>query len=159
MRLGSETLMRREASSAPRAVAAQLDRNAALIQLLGRRLRELDPRAIVTCARGSSDHAATFAKYLIETHTGVLTSSASPSVASVYATRPKLAGTAFLAISQSGASPDLLACVEMAKLAGARVFTTVGSDEKAELARAHGCDHPIVYTRASRRAPGMNGFV
>ena len=40
----------------------------------------------------------------------------------------------------------LIAC-PWAKALGATVIGTVGSDEKAELARAHGCDHPIVYTR------------
>jgi NADPH:quinone reductase len=40
----------------------------------------------------------------------------------------------------------LLVC-QWAKALGATVIGTVGSDEKAELARAHGCDHPIVYTR------------
>ena len=49
------------------------------------------PRAVVTCARGSSDHAATFAKYLIETRLGILTSSAAPSVSSVYAAKRDLA--------------------------------------------------------------------
>ena len=42
----------------------------------------------------------------------------------------------------------LIAC-QWAKHLGATVIGTVGNDEKAELARAHGCDHPIVYTRES----------
>ena len=57
----------------------------------GRALRARAPRAVVTCARGSSDHAATFAKYLIETRLGVLTASAAPSVSSVYGARQDLA--------------------------------------------------------------------
>jgi len=40
----------------------------------------------------------------------------------------------------------LIVC-QWAKALGATVIGTVGTDEKAELARAHGCDHPIVYTR------------
>ena len=40
----------------------------------------------------------------------------------------------------------LILC-QWAKALGATVIGTVGSDQKAELARAHGCDHPIVYTR------------
>ena len=40
--------------------------NAANVRRIGALLREMQPRAVVTCARGSSDHAATFAKYLIE---------------------------------------------------------------------------------------------
>ena len=88
------TRMYREAAQAPQAVRDQLAANAERMKRLGERLRELSPRAVVTCARGSSDHAATFAKYLIETRLGVLTSSAAPSVSSVYDAKPDLAGTA-----------------------------------------------------------------
>jgi glucosamine--fructose-6-phosphate aminotransferase (isomerizing) len=83
----------------------------------------------VTGARGSSDHAATFAKYLIETRTGIITSSTGLSVSSVYATQPKFDGVVFLAISQSGRSPDLLATVESAKAGGAYVVAIVNDDE------------------------------
>lgn len=40
----------------------------------------------------------------------------------------------------------LIVC-QWAKALGATVIGTVGSDEKAALAKAHGCDHPIIYTR------------
>ena len=83
---------------------------------------------MVTCARGSSDHAATFARYLIETRLGVLTSSAAPSVSSVYEAATDLAGTVLLAISQSGASPDLLATVASARAAGARIVALVNAE-------------------------------
>jgi glucosamine--fructose-6-phosphate aminotransferase (isomerizing) len=73
----------------------------------------------VTCARGSSDHAATYARYVIEAHTHVLTSSAAPSVSSVYEAQSDLDGVLFLAISQSGQSPDLLAATRNAKASGA----------------------------------------
>ena len=71
--------MYREAAQAPDAVREQLQANGARVARLTERLRQAPPRAVVTCARGSSDHAATFAKYLIETHTGVVTASAAPS--------------------------------------------------------------------------------
>ncbi len=108
----SDTHMFREAAQAPQAVRAQLQANAARVAASSARACAGEPpRAVVTCARGSSDHAATFARYLIETRLGLLTSSAAPSVSSVYEARPDLAGTLMLAISQSGASPDLLAAV------------------------------------------------
>jgi glucosamine--fructose-6-phosphate aminotransferase (isomerizing) len=119
--------MFREAAEAPDAVCAQLEANAALIARLAERLRTSPPRAIVTCARGSSDHAATFARYLIETRLGLLTSSAAPSVSSVYEAQPDLAGTVVLAISQSGSSPDLLASVGSARAAGARIVALVNA--------------------------------
>ena len=79
-------------------------------------------------ARGSSDHAATFARYLIETRLGLLTSSAAPSVSSVYEASPDLSGTLLLTISQSGASPDILAVVSRARDAGAHVVALVNAE-------------------------------
>ncbi len=100
----------------------QLELNAKRVARIGALLREMKPRAVVTCARGSSDNAATFAKYLIESRAGVLTSSAAPSLSSLYEARPDLHGVVCLAISQSGRSPDLLASVEAAKRGGALVI-------------------------------------
>ena len=58
---------------------------------------------------------------------------------------PVKAGDTILLHAAAG-GVGLIAC-QWAKHLGATVIGTVGSDEKAELARAHGCDHPIVYTR------------
>jgi glucosamine--fructose-6-phosphate aminotransferase (isomerizing) len=133
-----------ESAQAPAVVREQLAANAPLIAQLVAPLRARPPRAVVTCARGSSDHAATFARYLIETRLGVLTSSASPSVSSVYDAAPDLAGTLMLAISQSGASPDLLAVVSRARDAGARVvaFVNAPASPLAQLA------HDVIPLRA-----------
>jgi glucosamine--fructose-6-phosphate aminotransferase (isomerizing) len=117
-----------EAAQAPAVVRAQFESNAARVARLAERLRQAPPRAVVTCARGSSDHAATFARYLIETRLGILTSSASPSVSSVYEVTPDLVGTVMLAISQSGASPDLLATVSRARSNGARIVAMVNAE-------------------------------
>jgi len=117
-----------ESAQAPAVVRAQLAANAGRVARLAERLREGPPRAVVTCARGSSDHAATFARYLIETRLGILTSSASPSVSSVYEVTPDLVGMVMLAISQSGASPDLLATVSRARSNGARIVAMVNAE-------------------------------
>jgi NADPH2:quinone reductase len=58
---------------------------------------------------------------------------------------PVKAGETILIHAAAG-GVGLIAC-QWAKALGATVIGTVGSDEKAELARGHGCDHPIVYTR------------
>jgi glutamine---fructose-6-phosphate transaminase (isomerizing) len=134
------TRMHVEAGQAAQAVRDQLFSNAEEMERLGERLRRLAPRAVVTCARGSSDHAATFAKYLIETRLGVLTSSAAPSVSSVYDTRPDMTNTVCLAISQSGASPDLLSAVGKAREAGAIVVALVNAKDSPLAARA---DHVV----------------
>jgi len=128
--------MFREAADAPAAVRRQLAANRERVATLGERLRSLGPRAVVTCARGSSDHAATYAKYLMETRLGVLTSSAAPSVTSVYRSRQDLSDCLFLAISQSGRSPDLLVTTRAAREAGAFVVAMVNAEGSplAELA-------------------------
>ncbi|HEY0502391.1 MAG TPA: SIS domain-containing protein [Lysobacter sp.] len=114
-----------EAQETADVVARQFAANADTIDALVARLKQEPPRFIVTCARGSSDHAATYGKYLFETQLGLVTASASPSVGSVYAVQPKLDGALFVAISQSGKSPDLLRNTEMARAAGAIVVALV----------------------------------
>jgi glutamine---fructose-6-phosphate transaminase (isomerizing) len=133
----SSTRMFREAAEAPERLRAQLAANRMPMARLARSLREQAPRAVVTCARGSSDHAATFAKYLIETRLGVLTASAAPSISSLYDAKPDLEGTVFLAISQSGASPDLLAAADTARMAGARVIALVNTEDSPLARVAH----------------------
>ena len=127
--------MFREAAAAPAVVRDQLQANRGLVEEIGDVLRQRAPRAVVTCARGSSDHAATFAKYLIETRIGLLASSAAPSVSSIYASEPDLDGVLLIAISQSGASPDVLATVAAARKSGALVLALVNTEE-SPLARA-----------------------
>ena len=107
----ADTRMFREAArgsrGGPRAARGE---SAPLVEGARATLRaQLAPRAVVTCARGSSDHAATFAKYLIETRIGVLTSSAAPSVSSVYASKPDLDGVPVPRHLAVRRSPDLLA--------------------------------------------------
>lgn len=131
----ASTRMFQEAAQAGAAVRTQLERNRQVVADLGVRLREMAPRAVVTVARGSSDHAATFAKYLFETRVGVLTASAAPSIASVYGATQDLRDCVFIAISQSGRSHDLLSATHAAKKAGALVVALV-NDESSPLAAA-----------------------
>ena len=125
----SATRMFQEAGQAAGVVRNQLASNEPEMARLAQALRERQPRAVVTLGRGSSDHAATFAKYLIETRLGVVTSSAAPSVSSVYASAQDMRDTVCLAISQSGRSPDLLAAVEAAKTGGALVIALVNVED------------------------------
>ena len=121
--------MFREAAEAPAAVRRQLALNKARMASLATRLRSFAPRAVVTCGRGSSDHAATYAKYLFETQLGFVTASASPSVGSVYEAKQQLANALYIVISQSGKSPDLLRNAEAAREAGARVVALVNVED------------------------------
>ena len=120
--------MFREAAEAADAVARQETAEADM-QRIGAALRHRSPPVVITCARGSSDHAATFAKYAIETRIGIPVVSAAPSVASVYASRLRAEGAVCVAISQSGRSPDLLATVSSLKEAGACVVALVNESD------------------------------
>ncbi len=131
------TQMFREAAAAGAVVRLQLERNRVATAELGERLRRDMPRTVVTCARGSSDHAATYAKYVFETRCGVVTSSAAPSVASVYGVKPDLRDCLFLTISQSGMSPDLIAAAAGARAAGATVVALVNNEDSPLADEAH----------------------
>ncbi|MET0890379.1 MAG: SIS domain-containing protein [Stenotrophomonas maltophilia] len=124
-----DTLMYREAAEAADVIAAQFARNQVAVETLAASLRAAPPPFVVTCARGSSDHAATYAKYLLETRLGLVTASASPSVGSVYEAPLKLCGALYIVISQSGKSPDLLRNAEAARAAGARVVALVNVED------------------------------
>ena len=129
----TDTLMRAETLEAGQTVARLVERNAAALASLGARLRESPPDVVVTCARGSSDHAATYGKYLIETMVGVPVASAAPSVVSLFDAPVSTRRALCIAISQSGRSPDLLATVEAHAKAGAEVVALV-NDEESPLA-------------------------
>lgn len=119
------TRMFAEAAEAPAVVARLMSDNRALFEQLGASLRAQPPRAVATCARGSSDHAASYLKHLVESRAGVLVTSISPSIASLYAASPKAADVLAIGISQSGRSPDLLASIAAAQRAGARTLALV----------------------------------
>ncbi len=121
----TDTLMFREAAETAGVVERQYAANHDTLAALAADLRARPPAFIATCARGSSDHAATYAKYLFETQLGFVTASVSPSVGSVYEVKQKLGDALFVAISQSGKSPDLLRNAEAARAAGARVVALV----------------------------------
>lgn len=129
----AETLLSREAAEAAAVARRQFAENAAIVADLVERLRIKRPAFVATCARGSSDHAATYGKYLIERTLGLPVASLGPSLASVYGGGPDLSRALFIAVSQSGRSPDALHLTEAAKRAGALVVGMV-NDEASPLA-------------------------
>ncbi|SEM75238.1 glutamine--fructose-6-phosphate transaminase [Sphingomonas gellani] len=143
------TLMLREAGEGGDAVTRFLSANADAIGALAMHLRTHPPAAVVTCARGSSDHAATYAKYMIETFLGIPTSSAALSVASIFDAPVSGGGNLCIAISQSGRSPDLLATVEAQHVAGATVIALV-NDETSPLAGM--ADHVLPLSAGPERS-------
>nr|WP_260596586.1 SIS domain-containing protein [Sphingomonas sp. ZFBP2030] len=132
--LRRDTQMSKEAREAPARCVEQLRRNAELVRAAGRTLRELAPPFAATLARGSSDQAAAFAKFLLETHAGMPTLSHAPSIGSLYhATSSRFHGVPLIAISQSGRSPDLLAAADDARAQGA-ILVAIVNDADSPLA-------------------------
>ena len=134
------THMRREIEEIPEAAARLLDPSGAVLAEAGRAIGARDPHFLVTVARGSSDHAATFMKYAVELTAGLAVASVGPSVASVYGRQLRLAGAACLAISQSGKSPDIVAMAESARRGGA---LTIALTNTADSPLAAASDHAI----------------
>jgi glucosamine--fructose-6-phosphate aminotransferase (isomerizing) len=129
--------MAAELREAPDVVQRQSRSLAAPLRDLLARLERSPPALVVTCARGSSAHAATFAKHLIERHLGIPVAAAAPNIATVYRRRLQLEGQLFLAISQSGQSDDLVETARMAAASGALTGAIV-NDTASPLAAA--CD-------------------
>jgi glucosamine--fructose-6-phosphate aminotransferase (isomerizing) len=128
-----EALLTSEAAEAALVAERQIAGNAVVMAELGERLRRQRPAFVASCARGSSDHAATYGKYLIERTLGLPVASLGPSLASVYGGKLDLSGALFIAVSQSGHSPDALRLTEAAKRGGALVVGFV-NDEASPLA-------------------------
>jgi glucosamine--fructose-6-phosphate aminotransferase (isomerizing) len=116
--------MATELREAPDAVRRQETSRAALQQLIAR-CRARPPQLVVTCARGSSGHAAAFGKHLIERHLGIPVAAGAPNIATVHRRRLELRNQLVLTISQSGRSDDLIEFNEMARAAGATTVAIV----------------------------------
>jgi glutamine---fructose-6-phosphate transaminase (isomerizing) len=124
-----------EFRQAPTAVERQADSLARPLAELVARLRNRPPQVVVTCARGSSGHAATFAKFLIERHLGIPVAPAAPSITTIYGGELRLENQLFLAVSQSGRSDDLIEQAASARKAGALTAALVNA-ENSPLAAA-----------------------
>ncbi|MBI2718345.1 MAG: SIS domain-containing protein [Rhizobiales bacterium] len=131
--------MAREAAEAPEAVARFLDRNGSALAEIGARLRLRPPPVIITSARGSSDHAAGYFKYLAEILLGIPCCSMGASVVSVYGAKLKAKDALCLTVSQSGKSPDIVALQEGARKAGAFTVAVVNVEDSPAARAADIC--------------------
>lgn len=136
----TDTHMAREVAEIPQAAARFLAKARPGVAAAAAALRRADPGLVVTVARGSSDHAATYLKYAIELMAGIPVASVGPSVASIYRRPLRLAGAACIGISQSGQSPDI---VEMMRAAGAGGALTVALTNHAESPMARAVAHAL----------------
>ncbi|HEY0803408.1 MAG TPA: SIS domain-containing protein [Pseudonocardiaceae bacterium] len=112
------SLMAAEVAAQP-AILADLYEHRSDIAAVAARVAGRKPRFVLLAARGSSDHAALYAKYLIEVLLQLPAGLVSPSTTTLYGARPDLADVLWIAVSQSGGSPDLVEATEAAGKQGA----------------------------------------
>jgi glucosamine--fructose-6-phosphate aminotransferase (isomerizing) len=129
------SLLAAEIAEQPQSLERLLDDGVGAIRDVADQVRRAGPRFVLLAARGTSDHAALYAKYLLEIRLGLPCGLVSPSTLTAYGSRPDLSGVWWIAVSQSGRSPDL---VESTAVAGERGALTVAvtNDPASPLAAA-----------------------
>jgi glucosamine--fructose-6-phosphate aminotransferase (isomerizing) len=119
----TQTQMRREVLEIPAAVDRLLQNGGGDIRAAADAIRKRSPAFMVSVARGSSDHVATYIKYTSELLMGTPIASIGPSIASIYNRKLNLDGSVCLSVSQSGKSPDIVEMARMARSGGALSIT------------------------------------
>ncbi len=143
------SFMRAEIEEIPAAARRFLDGARDEIARVAAALSERDPDLLVTIARGSSDHAATYLKYVAELVAGVPVASVGPSVASIYHARLRLGRAAAIGISQSGQSADI---VEMMRAAGGGGALTLAITNFADSPMGRSVDHTLALRVGAERS-------
>lgn len=126
---------REEISEQPLLASRMLAESRAAVASIAARVRESKSRGVVIAARGSSDHAALYAKYLFGARNHLMVTLAAPSLFTSYGRPPDLEGQCVIGISQSGSSPDVVAVIEEAVRQG-RLTIAVTNDPRSSLAQA-----------------------
>src|SRR5215470_12892879 len=133
--------MLEETREQPVALARTLEEGVSALRELRRQFEANRPKMVVLVARGTSDNAAQFGRYLIEITTRIPVSLAAPSVVTLYECPLDLTGVLVVGISQSGESTDTNAVLEDARKRGA---TTVGITNSSSSAMARTVDYPLL---------------
>lgn len=138
------SIMLNEFLTAPDVVREVVANNKQIIAAIAKEFKSRGITNITTVARGTSDNAATYFKYLVEVIGGIMVSKFSPSITTIYGSKVNLSNNMLLAISQSGMSTDTLMVAESAKETGA-LTVAVTNNPDSPLAKI--CDFHI-YLRA-----------
>ena len=122
------TLMMKEIGSQPDVLEKVLLENSEQVKKLCSEIKNRKIKFLYMAARGTSDHAAVYTKYIMETHTGIPVAFAAPSVITVYGGKPNLADALVVGISQSGKAEDVLEVIRHARLQGALTASITNYD-------------------------------
>jgi glucosamine--fructose-6-phosphate aminotransferase (isomerizing) len=148
-------IMRAEIDEQPEVLGRLWTEQGPEIRRIRTELERRGHRFVLLAARGTSDHAALYAKYLIEVHQTLPAGLISPSTSTIYGARPDLNGVLHIAVSQSGGSPDLVDSLTAAREAGATTVA-VTNNVNSDLARAAefvvdvvaGTEHAVAATKS-----------
>ncbi|MGW2590381.1 SIS domain-containing protein [Streptomyces sp. NPDC001515] len=122
-------IMAGEMAEQPAMLRRVLARGAPAIRAVAAEIAARGPRFVLLTARGSSDNAALYAKYLLEINLGLPCGLASMSTTTAYGARPDLRDVLVVTVSQSGGSPDLVASTRAAREAGAVTLAVTNSPD------------------------------
>ena len=111
--------LRDEIHEQPAAAARFLAAQAEPVERIAGSLRDRPPQHVVIAARGTSDHAAIYAQYVLGVRHRLSVGLGIPSIVSLYGVAPDLSDALVIGISQSGASPDIVAVITAARAQGA----------------------------------------
>ena len=141
--------LRDEIIEQPEAARRQLASSPDALEAVAARLRSEPVESVVVAARGTSDHAAIYAQYLLGVRNRLVVGLATPSVVSLYGAEPRVGRALVIGISQSGASPDIVGVVEAAARQGAPTLA-ITNDPDSPL--AHASDHVLELAAGPERA-------
>lgn len=110
------------------------------IERIARRIKEQGIKYIFLTARGTSDNAGLYAKYLFGIQNGMAIAQAAPSIFGIYKKSVNLAGSMVLGISQSGMSPDIVGVVDAGREQGAMTLAITNAPDSP---LAHASDEVI----------------
>ncbi|RAQ98192.1 SIS domain-containing protein [Thermogemmatispora tikiterensis] len=143
----SSSLLEQEIRSQPEVLARLLERERPHVEEI---VTSLPPFThVLIAARGSSDHAALYAKYVWAALAGHTIALATPSLYTLYGRPPRLDGALVVGISQSGQSPDIVAVLEEGRRQG-RPTLAITNDAGSPLARA--ADHVVALHAGAERS-------
>lgn len=145
----STSYLHDEIHEQPAVLARLLDQESEHIRQVAATLRAAQPRYVLIAARGSSDNAAIYGKYLFGALLGLPVALATPSLYTLYNQPPRVDGAIVLGVSQSGQSPDICAVIEHARAAG---VPTVALTNEPNSRLAHAANDVILLHAGAERS-------
>jgi len=114
-----QSLMEKEIFEIPKSIASCIDYNQGIFDDIKRCIDEKSIKFIMIAARGTSDHAGEYFKYIVESQIGLPVILAAPSITTMYHSQYKLADALVVGISQSGMAADVIEVIENGNKSGA----------------------------------------